>query len=879
MVAVVTTVLTIAGVAIALATARRAAPVRLWLDATRIAIALATTVLLGVLLGVTPSPLLAAPLFALGLALGWWQGTTSEVIAHDGVLLQRRRLAGVAAWGCAVLAVQLAAYASLVGVVSVGQSLAWFGVGAQAALPLGRQQRIREASGVLATTSIAAIAALGVAVLALAAPGVASAQPGPVADGVYTGELAELDGRLYATNMNTVTANEVVLHADGGRYRLDIVLAMSGQWSEGRGPEAFVDCSGSTAITFSGAADGVDPDYPVRMLPRGIYEVRNDVSCADGASQLPQFEDHTDEAYEVTVWVEPERFLQGALLGHDFTLTGASGPLAVPDTADAAATGPDEPPPADESVTAAAVDDTAGIVLTRRQADRGAMAGATGALLFGALSLVDVAGGRRRRVFVEGDPAVGEIVDVDESDRYDLYATSGEQTATGKQRFGPRGRVVGSDLHVEDAEAGADGTRRRLSEVEVTEVAPGPDGEAASTAPDPSPSHADGQSGTPTGPATAAPTVEDIEPDGPRPLEADGPSAPQSRQPPAEQPPAGDDTPGPDTADEAHDADEPAGGDHHPPPVAPTPDPATDTGADEGGLRLSEREIEEAVTRARLGGWENDELQRYLDGLNETRGGTGTVPMPDIEAVELPDGRRVVATAEEIAVYRDTQQRLEQWERYDAYVFEQYQQADAAKRRWVELQAAPEIRFLATMKQVLGEVGEFNARITADERAIERLVAERYDGLHPREFTPGTRQHWEASQRLDDWMRHEVDVRERLDRIEVASEERDWRVRQMLGTPGDTPRGETDTSEMRPVNRMWERINRMVGNTSDREFELPDGTSADETSMAHRPGMKIAELEEVIDGLIAERRDARAHMDELRNVIHSFENPADAASD
>lgn len=75
-------------------------------------------------------------------------------------------------------------------------------------------------------------------------------------------------------------------------------------------------------------------------------------------------------------------------------------------------------------------------------------------------------------------------------------------------------------------------------------------------------------------------------------------------------------------------------------------------------LQVSPQEIRDIVTRGVQNNRSPEDIQEDLDGLNQARGGTGTVPMPySITQVQTRNGPVTMTTAE-AQTYRDAQQNL-----------------------------------------------------------------------------------------------------------------------------------------------------------------------------------------------------------------------------
>lgn len=257
-----------------------------------------------------------------------------------------------------------------------------------------------------------------------------------------------------------------------------------------------------------------------------------------------------------------------------------------------------------------------------------------------------------------------------------------------------------------------------------------------------------------------------------------------------------------------------------------------------GGVQVSAAEADDIVARGLAGGATADEMQRYLDGLNEARGGSGPVPMPPLptlETVGLPDGRSVTATPGEVAEYREARATLEGTAGLDSMLQDAYRQAVAEKEKWVGLEQMPGLRWVAATQEILEELAVLDSQIADVEGSIADIAA----GAPQMERQPGDLLY---SHRMSEmYQRSAPEVPALLRQVSQLKAERLHRIQEMMGT--------------------------QVGG----EVKLPPGTTADETSMLHRPGMRIDEIDERMERIIDERKRIRTERDNAQRIVDAFE--------
>jgi len=515
-----------------------------------------------------------------------------------------------------------------------------------------------------------------------------------------------------------------------------------------------------------------------------------------------------------------------------------------------------------------------------------------------------------REVMVSGPSArVGDQVDVEPRDRHDLYGeTAGGSPVTDSEKFGPRGRVVGEGVRIEAADDPSDG----LSSVDVGPI-PGPVGgfepleHGAEATFDPI------TSGQPGLDPTAVGEVPDL-------VELEGrapPPAPRVVSPGLDptavgevpddvelssRPPPSEGVDGPDTGERP---DRPPGDDTHPTephelddlfgelgalpqrneeglfePLPPVPDeaippaervPEPEWVEPPGGLQLPEPEIDDVIARARKHGVPAGDLQGYLDGLNEARGGSGSVPIAGLTSVELPDGRTISAFADEVAAYDEARDTLRGTALLEGFIKEEYEEVVTERARWVSLELAPELRWAATMKQVYEETADFDARIADREQTLDHIGRSRYksnaepgDPIYSPFYRAGDREEWEALER---------DIPELQREISDLKSARLRRIEELMGVEIGQPRNTDELPQADPVvNAVSDPVTqamRSVLQGESREFRPP--TDPDTASMAHRPSIKLDQLGARMDHLIAERKRIIVERAAAQRVVDEFE--------
>jgi hypothetical protein len=199
-------VLSIAGVALALLTARKRSRVRPKWDAARLGISALTIGAMTLVVGIATPVLAIAVGLGLGALLGFAQGRSIEVAMTEKGLFARRSIWGVAFFGLGVVLTQVAGLANRAGVVALGLGVGFLSVAMTAGLIAARRPRIAAARRNVAALLVAVVAASLLAQLVSAAPTRAQEQQEEAADPVHQLLLDLVDwdeiqvvGGLWAT--------------------------------------------------------------------------------------------------------------------------------------------------------------------------------------------------------------------------------------------------------------------------------------------------------------------------------------------------------------------------------------------------------------------------------------------------------------------------------------------------------------------------------------------------------------------------------------------------------------------------------------------------------------------------------------------------------
>ncbi|MCZ7528500.1 MAG: hypothetical protein M5U14_20285 [Acidimicrobiia bacterium] len=158
---VAATIVTVGALAFSLSKGRRPLPVRPALDGLRFALSVGALVAAAAITGVSTPPALAAG--ACSWAECWGSSRRAlKVRALEGRVLAQRTTLGVLLWGLAMVGVQGAGIASRSGLITVGQTVAWFSAGLSAGLLTARRPMIARARRALTGAAAAAVLVLGV---------------------------------------------------------------------------------------------------------------------------------------------------------------------------------------------------------------------------------------------------------------------------------------------------------------------------------------------------------------------------------------------------------------------------------------------------------------------------------------------------------------------------------------------------------------------------------------------------------------------------------------------------------------------------------------------------------------------------------------------
>lgn len=175
-------VLTVGMLGISVWTARRPVPVRTSFDIARLVLSLGAVVAVVAITGVgTPIPLAAGALLA-GAALGIAQGNALKITIRDGRAIAQRATVGVIIWGAGMVTAQVAGVASRSGVLTLGQTVAYFSVGLTAATLAARGRKISATRA----AAIVGAAGAGVVLVVLAVSAITPPRAGAQATGPLT---------------------------------------------------------------------------------------------------------------------------------------------------------------------------------------------------------------------------------------------------------------------------------------------------------------------------------------------------------------------------------------------------------------------------------------------------------------------------------------------------------------------------------------------------------------------------------------------------------------------------------------------------------------------------------------------------------------------
>ncbi|MBI2169732.1 MAG: hypothetical protein HYU28_09585 [Actinobacteria bacterium] len=218
--------LSLALLALAVATVRREGRVKPRSDVVRLIIAAGTALLVGAAMSVsTPGGVVIGATLA-GVVVGAIQGANLQVRLTPGGVFTRRGVVAVTAWALGTGAAQLAGIANRADAVRLGLTVSFFSAGLTLGLMIGRSRAIENARATASTASAAVLAVvLGVGVLVGGGtPSRAAAQTGPACPGSLAGvPLAESKPReepergthILSCRWEYTTTEEGVLYGFG----------------------------------------------------------------------------------------------------------------------------------------------------------------------------------------------------------------------------------------------------------------------------------------------------------------------------------------------------------------------------------------------------------------------------------------------------------------------------------------------------------------------------------------------------------------------------------------------------------------------------------------------------------------------------------------
>ncbi|MBB6390326.1 hypothetical protein [Microbacterium thalassium] len=161
---VVMAVVTAAALIVAIVTARRPRPIRLWVDLLRIAVSAGGLIVVAMLLAVPTPVLWLTVALVAGVGLGLLQGFLQRIERQGAQRVARPTVLGIAVWAIGLIAIQLATLLRNAHVAEIGQAVGWFSVALIVGAIVGRT--IRGATRPAAATAIVLGVVAGAAVAA-----------------------------------------------------------------------------------------------------------------------------------------------------------------------------------------------------------------------------------------------------------------------------------------------------------------------------------------------------------------------------------------------------------------------------------------------------------------------------------------------------------------------------------------------------------------------------------------------------------------------------------------------------------------------------------------------------------------------------------------
>jgi len=150
--------LTAASLTLAVVCVRKRSRIRPRFDLTRAVVGVGAVLVMAEVTHVTTPWVAVDAAIAVGLALGFAQGSALEISRGERGFYARRSPAGVVLWGVGIVMMQAAGIASRTGTVRIGQTLAWFSACLGIGLMVGRTRPMkRTLAGVGVVTLIAAL--------------------------------------------------------------------------------------------------------------------------------------------------------------------------------------------------------------------------------------------------------------------------------------------------------------------------------------------------------------------------------------------------------------------------------------------------------------------------------------------------------------------------------------------------------------------------------------------------------------------------------------------------------------------------------------------------------------------------------------------------
>jgi hypothetical protein len=104
----------------------------------RIALGIGGALLIGMIVGVQTSQVLAIGAIVTGGAIGYFQGQQTIVSIRDSKLWAKRTIWGIALWSGGLIAMQLAGLGSRTGLFRIGQAISFFSMSVALGLIIGR---------------------------------------------------------------------------------------------------------------------------------------------------------------------------------------------------------------------------------------------------------------------------------------------------------------------------------------------------------------------------------------------------------------------------------------------------------------------------------------------------------------------------------------------------------------------------------------------------------------------------------------------------------------------------------------------------------------------------------------------------------------------